>query len=338
MNQITIADIAGKLGLSTATVSNALSGKGRVSEAKRKQIIDMAKAMGYDFNRIRTASSRRTIAVFVETLSIFFCVRITEGICRAAEFNGYQVALYNLDILYPVNDINPPRERISEKLKQIIAQFDSTTVGAIYVSQYPRDVTGIMPPVPCPIVYAYCYTNDGAPSVNTDDQQGAYIAVQHLINQNKLSIAMVSGPINSVPMTKRFSGYQRALIDAGMSLDLEMVKLGDWDIRHSCEIMMELLRENPGIDGVFCQSDHIALGVCQAIRNSGKRIPRDIAVIGFDNYDFAALVSPTLSSIDQPLDEIGREAFSQLHRLVEKQDIKVNNILLEARLIVRESA
>lgn len=338
MNQITIADIAGKLGLSTATVSNALSGKGRVSEAKRKQIIDTAKAMGYDFNRIRTASSRRTIAVFVETLSIFFCVRITEGICRAAEFNGYQVALYNLDILYPVNDINPPRERISEKLKQIIAQFDSTTVGAIYVSQYPRDVTGIMPPVPCPIVYAYCYTNDGAPSVNTDDQQGAYIAVQHLINQNKSSIAMVSGPINSVPMTKRFSGYQRALIDAGMSLDLEMVKLGDWDIRHSCEIMMELLRENPGIDGVFCQSDHIALGVCQAIRNAGKRIPRDIAVIGFDNYDFAALVSPTLSSIDQPLDEIGREAFSQLHRLVEKQDIKVNNILLEARLFVRESA
>lgn len=338
MNNVTIADIAGKLGLSTATVSNALSGKGRVSEAKRKQIIDTAKAMGYDFNRIRTVSPRRTIAVFVETLSIFFCVKITEGICRAAEFNGYQVALYNLDILYPVNDINPPREKISDKLKQIIDQFDSTTVGAIYVSQYPRDVTGIMPPIPCPIVYAYCYTNDGAPSVNTDDQQGAYIAVQHLINLNKSSIAMVSGPINSVPMTKRFSGYQRALIDAGMSLDLEKVKLGDWDIRHSCEIMMELLRENPGIDGVFCQSDHIALGVCRAIRNAGKRIPRDIAVIGFDNYDFAALVSPTLSSIDQPLDEIGREAFSQLHRLVEKQDIKVNNILLEARLVVRESA
>lgn len=338
MTNITIYDIARKLGLSTATVSNALSGKGRVSEARRKQIIDAATELGYDFNRIRTASPRRTIAVFVETLSVMFCVKITEGICRAAEFSGYHVALYNLDILYPVNDINPPQEKIAEKLKRIFAQLDATTVGAIYVSQYPRDVSGIMPSHPCPVVYAYCYTNDGAPSVNTDDQQGAYMAVQHLVNLNKTTIAMISGPINSVPMTKRFSGYQRALIDAGMSLDLNMVRLGDWDIRHSREVMMALLRENPRIDGVFCQSDHIALGVCQAIRGSDRRIPDDIAVIGFDNYDFASLVSPTLSSIDQPLDEIGRTAFAQVQKLVEKQPIEVNNVLLQARLVARESA
>lgn len=334
----TIFDIAQRLGLSTATVSNALTGKGRVSEARRKHILDVAAEMGYDFNRVRTVSPRRTIVVFVETLSVIFCTKITEGICRYAENSGYHVNLHNLDILYPDDNINPPRESIREKLQRITSRFDSSVSGVIYVSQYPRDVTGIMPPLSCPVVYAYCYTNDGAPSVNTDDQQGAYIAVQHLLGLCKTNIAMVSGPINSVPMTKRFLGYQRALIDAGMSIDLEMVKLGDWNIRHSCEIMEELLRLKPRIDGVFCQSDHIALGVCQAIRNSGRQIPQDIAVVGFDNYDFAEFVSPTLTTIDQPLDDIGKTAFSQLQGLIEKQNIGKKDILLEARLIIRESA
>ena len=334
----TINDIAQRLGLSSATVSNALSGKGRVSAAKRRQIIEVAAGMGYDFNRIRAASPRRSIAVFVEALSVLFCIKITEGICRSAAERGVQVNLYNLDILYPDGDINPPREQIRDRLKRIVAQLDSSVIGAIYVSQYPRDVTGIMPPLSCPVVYAYCYTNDGSPSVNTDDQQGAYIAVQHLLGLGKTNIAMVSGTINSVPMTKRFSGYQRALIDAGMAVDLAMVKLGDWDIQHSCDIMEELLNVNPRIDGVFCQSDHIALGVCRAIRNAGRRIPDDIAVVGFDNYDFAAFVNPALTTIDQPLQEIGRVAFSQLQDFAEKRSVGNRSILLDARLIVRASA
>ena len=334
---ITIKDIARETGLSTATVSNALSGKGRVSEAKRREIVETANRMGYDLSRVHTSPASRIIAVFVETLSVIFCTHISEGICRAAEKNGFQVKLYNLDLLHD-SSFNPPREQVRKKLERIARQLDASTLGAIYVSQYPRDVTGIMPVLPFPVVYAYCYTSDGAPSVNTDDQQGAYIAVQHLLGLCKTNIAMVSGPINSVPMTKRFLGYQRALIDAGMSIDLEMVKLGDWNIRHSCEIMEELLRLKPRIDGVFCQSDHIALGVCQAIRNSGRQIPQDIAVVGFDNYDFAEFVSPTLTTIDQPLDDIGKTAFSQLQGLIEKQNIGKKDILLEARLIIRESA
>ena len=195
-----------------------------------------------------------------------------------------------------------------------------------------------MPPLPFPVVYAYCYTNDNAPSVNTDDQQGAYIAVRHLLGLGKQRIAMMSGPINSIPMTKRFSGYQRALIDAGMSVDLRMVRLGDWDIGHSRDHMRELLEQGLQPDGVFCQSDHIALGVCQAIRDAGLRIPQDIAVVGFDNYDFARFVSPALSTIDQPLEQIGGVAFAQLQRMIDGQAIRDRSVLLEAKLVTRHSA
>ena len=221
--------------------------------------------------------------------------------------------------------------------KQSNATVTITGLGAVYVSQYPRDVTGVMPVTSFPVAYAYCYTNDGAPSVNTDDQHGAYIAVRHLLDIGKKRIAMISGPINSIPMTKRFSGYQRALIDSGMSIDLSRIRIGDWDIGHSCDSMTELLRSSPQPDGVFCQSDHIALGVCESIRRAGLRIPQDIAVVGYDNYDFASFVLPSLTTIDQPLEKIGRVAYAQLRKVMNKQEPEIRNILLEARLIRRQS-
>ena len=334
---ITIADIARATGLSTATVSNALSGKGRISEARRRQVLDAANAMGYDLRRIRASEPRRRIAVIAETFSTVFCIKIVEGICRAARDEGYQVRIHNLDLLRDDPDCNPSRERMDEALKQMLPQLDDSTLGMIYVSQYPRDLTGVIPPLPFPVVYAYCYTSDSAPCVNTDDQQGAYIAVRHLLSLGKRRIAMISGPINSLPMTKRFSGYQRALIDAGMAVDLSLVKLGDWDISHSRESMRALLALDPRPDGVFCQSDHIALGVCQAIREAGLRIPRDIAVVGFDNYDFAALVTPSLTTVAQPLLEIGETAFAQLKRILDKRGVETNSILLKAALVRRES-
>ena len=232
---ITINDIAQALNLSTATVSNALTGKGRVSEANRQAIIDKANEMGYDFGRLRLTPQRKTVAVFMESLAIPFCCKIAEGVSRAAEYSGYRAVLYNLDLLYENDDYNTPRERVRRKMEEILRHVDSGIIGAVYISQYPRDVTGVIPVVPFPVIYAYCYTNDGAPSVNTDDQQGAYIAVQELISLRKKRIAMISGPINSIPMTKRLSGYQRALIDAGLPVDLRMVVTGDWDIERSCE-------------------------------------------------------------------------------------------------------
>ena len=335
---ITINDIALALDLSTATVSNALSGKGRVSDANRQMIIDKAREMGYDFGRLRITSQRKTVAVFTESLSVPFCAKIAEGVSRAAEYAGYRAVLYNLDLLYDNDDYNPPKERVRSRMEDILRGMDRNISGALYISQYPRDVTGVIPSAPFPVVYAYCYTNDGAPSVNTNDQQGAYIAVQQLISLRKKRIAMISGPINSIPMTKRLSGYQRALIDAGLPVDLRMVVTGDWDIERSRERMEQLLQLDPRPDGIFCQSDHIALGVCRAIRRAGLSIPGDIAVVGFDNYDFASFVSPSLTTIDQPLEQIGRVAFDQLRKTAEREELETRNILLDARLIKRESA
>ena len=334
----TIADIARETGFSTATVSNALTGKGRVSEARRQQILATARAMGYDFQRIRSAEPRRHVAVIVETLSTFFCVKIAEGVCRAARDAGYAARVYNLDLLRDNPDYSPPRERMIEVLQPVAGLMREGLSGLVYVSQYPRDLTGVMPQLSVPLIYAYCYTRDGAPSVNTDDQYGAILAVRHLLSLGKRRIAMVNGPINSIPMTQRLSGYQRALIDAGLSIDLKLITQGDWEVEHSRESMRELLSLASPPDGVFCQSDHIALGVCRAIRDFGLRIPEDIAIIGFDDYDFARFVTPSLTTIHQPFTEIGESAFSQLQRLIEKRGVEDDHMLIRPRLVRRESA
>ena len=119
---ITINDIALALNLSTATVSNALSGKGRVSEANRQAVIDKATEMGYDFGRLRLAPQRKTVAVFTESLSVPFCYKITEGVTRAAEQAGYRPVLYNLDLMYESDDYNPPRERVRARMEEILLQ------------------------------------------------------------------------------------------------------------------------------------------------------------------------------------------------------------------------
>ena len=160
---ITINDIAQEMKLSTATISNALSGKGRVSEAKRREIMDTATRLGYDFTRIRAAQIRQTVAVFTESLSSIFCTKISEGINRAAEADGIQVKIYNLDILQKKDNFSPPREWLREKIERIMPQLDASTLGAVYVSQYPRDVTGVMPVTSFPVVSCHHFRYDSIP-------------------------------------------------------------------------------------------------------------------------------------------------------------------------------
>ncbi|MBE5808363.1 MAG: LacI family transcriptional regulator [Clostridiales bacterium] len=332
----TITDIARETGLSIASVSNALNGKGRVSAKNRRLVIDTALRMGYDMGRVRGAERRRSVCVMLEHIASTFCYRIAQGISHAAD-PGYAVTFADLNVLDGGGPPDPDAGSMRRLLEQRVAQLDPSTVGVIYVSQYPRDLTGIMPKLSIPVVYAYGYAK-GAPCVNTDDQQGAYDAVAHLIGEGRRRIAMISGPIDSMPMTKRFSGYQRALIDARIPVDLSLVRLGDWDVGRSSARMDELLALKERPDGIFCQSDHIAVGVMRAIRAAGLRVPGDIAVVGFDDNEFAALLDPPLTTVRQPLAQIGEKAFALLKGILEDREQDETDVLLKAELIRRASS
>ena len=335
---VTITDIAQRLNLSTATISNALSGKGRMRDDRRRMIIQTAIDMGYDFDRIRASRTPRSIAVLVEQFATSFCTEISTGISLGALDNGYAVGFYDLALLRndPDNP-NPDPDWCRAEIQKKLEQLPPDTQGLIYVSQYPRNMTGILPPLPFPVVYAYCYVEGSTSCVNYNDEHGAYIAVQQLIGRGCRRIGMLSGPIDSIPMSKRFHGYQKALINAGLSVDLSLVRISNWHLDSAYNEAMQLLKSDPPVDGIFCQNDMMAAGAMRAIHDRGLRIPDDVAVIGFDDQIFAPLLEPSLTSMALPCREIGRQAFLQIKNQLEFRVSEPQDILLECTLVKRQS-
>ncbi len=337
---VTISDIAGRMQLSTATVSNALTGKGRISEQRRSEILDVAREMGYDFTRIRgSAPKQKSICVIEEQAGITFCDRILQGICTAADKYNAQVTIYNLNILTMTDwSSMPPPKMLQETLRKTCGWLNSSYMGMIYISQYPRDMTSLLPRLPYPVICAYAYTNDGIPCINYDDQQGALLATSHLAKLGRKRIAMISGVVDSIPMTKRFAGYQRALVQAGLSFSPEYVCIGSWNESSGYDAMKQLLALPERPDAVFCQSDYLAIGAIRAVKEAGFRVPEDIAIVGFDDIDAASVVDPKLTTIAPPHVEIGMEAVHKLFSIVNKTDDGNANVKLNCWLLQRGTA
>ncbi len=336
---VTIADIACQTGYSTATVSNALTGKGRVSEDRRKEIRAAAEAMGYDYSRIRAGQSRKSIAVVIEQVGVCFCDRITQGVCQAAEEKGFSTTLYNLNLLIQTDwKQNPPQGLVKAEFRKVLNRLDASCLGLIYVSQYTRDVSGLFTALSVPVVCTYAYTSDGIPSINYDDQHGAYLATSRLASIGRRQIAMISGFVDSIPVTKRFAGYQRALIDAGLIFSPDYIKIGDWTPESGESEMEKLLAQSPRPDAVFCQNDWMAVGAMRAVKKAGLRIPEDIAIAGFDNTDVSEATDPPLTTVAPPHTEIGREAVAMLAQILNKSIGGKENTRLPCGLILRGTA
>lgn len=335
---MTLSELANMLGVSVATVSNAITGKGRMRDEKRREIIEKAIAAGYDITKAESRQRRKVVHIIVEHLSVYFCNDIVTGICRAAEQANIIPSIYNMNLLDKTNAVRPDSEITRNAAKKIIDQISPTTSGVIYVSEYPRDITDILPDPHFPLVYAYCYTKEASPCVNYDDAQGAYIAIEHMIQQGCKRIAMISGPFNSIPMTKRLTGYQRALLDGEIDFDPQLLRIGEWNDDNGYLHMKELLSSDLKPDGVFCQSDLIAIGSMRAIHEYGLRVPDDIAIVGFDNIEAGWLVTPKLTTVIPPCHEIGEKSFQILWDMINKRPIDDLNIKLPCRLDVRASS
>lgn len=334
---ITLKELSQILGVSTATVSNALKGKGRMSAAKRLEIIETATAKGYDVQSALLRQHTKNVYVLVEQLDIVFLTRAIEQICLAAQALDINVYICNLNMVTRLKTIYPDTEQLRELIRPTFHNILSVASGIIYLSQYPRDLTGIFPKTSIPVVIAFGISKDAIPCVNYDDAHGAYLATEHLIQAGCRRIAMISGPINSISMTKRLSGYTRALLDGGIDFDPKLIQLSDWmkDSGYLCAKM--LLNQEPPPDGFFCQNDSMAVGAMKAVRELGLCVPDDIAIVGFDDDRFGALIEPSLTSIAPPFEQIGQKAFECLLNKMNKAPIS-GNWKLKCKLIPRSSS
>lgn len=334
MTKIGIKEIADRAGVSIATVSHAFRNPGRVSDETRKKVLDAAKEFGYQPNKLaaslRTSRSGNIVAIIPDVTDSHNS-NIIKSIEKVAHSRGYSVLL---------GDAQGSEEREREFAAMTMSrQADGIILMSHRLPFEIGDGEGQMSLANLPPIVSGCeFTGyDGIPVVAIDDVQAAMDATQHLISYGHRDIAVVTGNMSSTSSRDRLEGFRGAMSRSGLSCNEDLIVYADYTLR-SGEIAAETLLLNKNRPtAIFCFSDEIALGCMFALRQHGFLVPEDISVMGFDNIPVAKYLSPPLTTIAQPTEEIGTVCATILLDLIEdKAPEKLRN-LLPHELLIRES-
>lgn len=324
---VSIKDIAKAAGVSHSTVSRALTNTPLVANKTRRRIQRIARNLGYTPNAIArglVTQRSRAIGVIVTTIADPFVAEVVRGIEEVAGDQRYRVFLGNSHS-DPTREVNLVRALREWRVDGVIVA--SSRVGSLYLP--------LLKQIRVPIVLINNqHTGRYIHSVGIDDTQGALIATRHLISLGHRVIAYVGGPSEHASNAKRQAGYRQAFSEAKVKYDPSLVLTGSGRADGGDQVV-DLLQRAPNLTALVCYNDMTAIGALAALKRSGKRIPQDISIVGFDDIAFASYVDPPLTTIHQPKDELGRLAMRMLLDILNSN--KVANITVPVELVVRES-
>jgi LacI family transcriptional regulator len=334
----TIRDVARRAGVSTGTVSNALTGKRPVAELTRQRILAATKALGYQPNLLARGlvNQRSHILSIVITelhdLGFYGYSSTLTGIQRQADQLGYSLMLHFIN--------GSSQEDIFAILDQIHARRTDGIIWAIHEAARNREWVQQLPAKNYPpIIFLHMHPDPALSVVSIDNQAGAKMAVSHLVEQGCRTVGIITGPWDWWESQARLAGWRVVLEQAGLDADSSLVVEGNWLADSGRSGMENLLDRRPGLDGVFACNDSMALGVIHTACCRGLSIPGDLLLVGFDNTPEAASYWPPLTSVRQGLQESGRIAVEELHRLIENKSsgILPRQHILQPELVVRRS-
>lgn len=335
-------EIAKMANVSVATVSYALNGTGNVSEKKKKEILEIVRREGYSPNRIakslRTKKSN-TIGVMVEDVTSFQTPRIINGINNLVEQMGYAVILYDMGLLKKTGNNFSQVEYYRDALKKSMQLFEKTQIdGMIYVAMHDRDVSEFMPKTDIPMVLVYCYdTKKEHYYVTYDNREISESVVGYLYDSGHSRLGVICGPTSSLPARRRYEGFCRELEKYHISLDPSYVFKGNWEFEDGVKAYKAYRRLRKKPTAVFAMNDLMAVGFMDAALNDGIMIPEDISVVGFDNRQECRFTRPRLTTIDIPLENMGKEAGKLLMRLIDGKEVEGKRIVLPCSLMEKNS-
>ncbi len=346
--RVTIKEVAKAAGVSTQTVSRVLNDRADVSEETREKIRALIAEMGYSPNilaRSLIQGRSHTIGVVGYGLSYYGPSRVLTGIERRANELGYSLLLsllrdpetndgeaifHNLlahqvdGIIWAVPEIGTNREWAAEQLSHAAGTSGST---------------------PAPIVFINMQPVHGLAVAAMDNREGGRLATEHLLAQGYRRIGLITGPESWWESQQRELGWREAMQAAGGSTcDLEALKIaGDWYPSSGEKGLEELLRRCPGLEAVFACNDPMAAGALLAARRLNLRVPDDLAVVGFDDVPEAAYYYPSLTTIQQPLAELGSLAMNLLIGMISahhhNQEVDLpHSIWMHPNLVIRDSS
>lgn len=298
--RVTLAEVAAMAGVSVGTASKALNDRGSMREETRARVRQAADRLGFQIDAVaRSLQTGRSYTVgMITTDSIGrFSIPVMLGVEDTLGAGQMSVLLC---------DARDDRIREQYYLKTLL----SRRVDGIIVTGRrtdPRPPLAQRPPVP--VVYAFMPSTDPADcSIVPDEVAGAHRAVGHLLDAGRQAIAVVGGPERHHSARARTEGALAVLADRGLDPALEPL-YGEWSEAWGRQAAGILLRRGQEVDAVFCASDQIARGLVDGLREAGRRVPQDVAVVGFDNWDVMTTASrPQLTSVDMDLEGLGRQA------------------------------
>ncbi|MDR7588845.1 MAG: LacI family DNA-binding transcriptional regulator [Armatimonadota bacterium] len=327
----TIRDVARRAGVSVATVSRVVNHSAhRVSPQTRRRVLEAVRALGYQANVIAQSLKKRasrTVALIVPDISNPFFPAIARGIEDVASQHGYAVLLCNTyeDLARERAYLDLLRKRWVDGVIFATAGTNTAHLRALRREGRPvvlvaRDVDGVR-----------------IDAVLVDNYHGAYEATAHLLRLGHRRIAHIAGPASVRVAQERRRGYEQALADAGLPRDGALVGEGDFTADGGRRAVEAWLRRRADITAIVAANDLMAIGALEVLRAAGRRVPEDVAVVGFDDITFASLVSPALTTVAQPKYLMGQLAMQRLLELMAGESPAGRRIVLEPQLIVRDS-
>ena len=320
MARPTIRDVATCADVSTATVSYVLNGTGSVSEPTASRVRACVNQLGYRANSVAVAhrtGRTKTIGLAVPDLTNGFFPEFAQGVHRAAADHGFAVVLLDADnsIEAQAEGINMLADRVPEGLILCLLKEDVFTDSKF----------------PFPIV-VFDHEIEGVDCIGADLHKGGRLQAEAVVEHGHRRIGLICGPEWSGPAAVRRKGLLENLPD---SVDVVWEHSLDWTADLPETAVADMLRHD--VSCVVTGNDMQALGALQTFRSAGRSVPDDVSIIGFDDIDFAALASPSLSTVRLPTRELGATAFGMLVHRIESPFMPVQQKRLDVQMMVRDS-
>jgi DNA-binding LacI/PurR family transcriptional regulator len=330
----TIVDLARMLGMSKSTVSRALRDQYDVNPETRRKVLELARKLDFETNTLAASLREKRsyiIGVVIPSFSIPFYSIALGGIQEAAAASGYNVMVCQSDEKYE-NEINDINFLLKSRVDGILVSLSRETSDFKHLIKLKN--RGI--PV---VMFNRVMEEADLPMVLIDDYKSAFDATKYLIDSGCRKVAHISGPASLLMSQKREQGYFDALNQSGLKYVEAWIEESDFSME-SGERAMDMILQGENLpDAVFCVCDAVAFGAMKKIREKGFRIPEDISVMGFTDEPVASLVSPPLTTVSQPIREIGQQAAQLLLEYI--HDIKSphnrKKEVLPTRIVARGS-
>ncbi|MBO8171508.1 MAG: LacI family DNA-binding transcriptional regulator [Bacillaceae bacterium] len=327
----TIRDVARMANVSISTVSRVMNAPETVVEDKRERVLEAIKKLQYQpnaFARGLIYKKSNTLGVMIPDVENPYYAGVLRGMQDSAVKLGYSLMIFNTD---------RNKQRTVDYMRHL---YEKQADGVIFASDvFHQEYYEAARHYQIPIVLVSTNSQEfEVPSVDIDDEKAAYDAVKYLIESGHRNIGMISFPFDdSISGLPRYQGFKKALKDFELEDCLSQVSFANHRFEEAYDATQQLFSRFPDLTAIFASSDEFAMGAITYLHEHGIAVPEQVAVIGFDDIRMAHMFIPKLTTIAQPVYEIGQRSVEKLHELITQGKVKNLRERLPHKLVIRDS-